>query len=77
MKENMLQYLKPITAIAIISFMAWYFSDLVAYILVATFLSLLGAPMVKRLNKIKIGTHNLPRSVCALLSVVGMLLVFV
>ena len=76
MKENILQYLKPIAAITIIAFMAWYFSDIVAYILIATFLSLLGKPLVKRLNRIRIGKFKLPNAVCALLTLLSMLLVF-
>ena len=76
MKENMLQYLKPIAAIAIMAFMAWYFSDIVAYILIATFLSLLGMPLVKRLNRISFGKFKLPNAVCALLTLLSMLFVF-
>ena len=76
MKENMLQYLKPIAAIAIIAFMAWYFLDIVAYILIATFLSLLGMPLVKRLRQIKIGKFKFPNAVCALLTLLSMLFIF-
>ena len=76
MKENMLQYLKPIAAIAIIAFMAWYFLDIVAYILIATFLSLLGMPLVKRLRQIKIGKFKFPNAVCALFTLLSMLFIF-
>jgi len=76
MKENMLQYLKPIAAIAIIVFMAWYFLDIVAYILIATFLSLLGMPLVKRLRQIKIGKFKFPNAVCALFTLLSMLFIF-
>jgi len=76
MKENMLQYLKPIAAIAIIAFMAWYFLDIVAYILIATFLSLLGMPLVKRLKQINIGKFKFPNAVCALLTLLSMLFIF-
>lgn len=77
MKDNVFQYLKPIIAIAIIAFMIWYFSDLVAYILIATFLSLLGMPMVRKLSRIKIGKLKLPNAVCALLTLLTMVLIFI
>jgi len=76
MKENYLQYLKPITGIAILGFMFWYFSDIVAYVLVAIFLSMMGAPLLKRLNKIKIRKRNLPKAFNAAVTLVIMLLIF-
>ncbi len=77
MKENIIQYLKPIAAVAIIAFMAWYFSDLVAYILIATFLSLLGMPIVKRLDQVHIRKHKLPRGLSAFITLMIMVSVFV
>ena len=76
MKENFIQYLKPVAALAIIAFMIWYFSDLVTYILIATFLSLLGMPIVKRLDKIKIGKFNIPRGLSAFLTLLSMVIIF-
>ena len=72
MDEKYLQYLKPITAIAIIIFMGWYFMDLVAYILVATFLSMMGSPAVKRLDKIEIKGRKMPHSLSAGITLFGM-----
>ena len=74
MKDNFLQYLKPLAAIAIIAFMVWYFSDIVAYILIATFLSLLGLPMARRLNRIRIGRFKMPKAISALLTLLTMVL---
>jgi len=74
MKDNLFQYLKPIAALAIIAFMVWYFSDIVAYIFVATFLSLLGLPMVRRLNRIQIRGFKMPNAVSALLTLLTMVL---
>lgn len=73
MNEKYIPYLKPIIGITIILFMMWYFSDIVAYILVATFLSLIGSPMVKRLDKVKIGRRKLPHSLSAATTLLGML----
>lgn len=72
MNEKYIPYLKPIIGIAILIFMVWYFSDIVAYILVATFLSLIGSPMVKRLDKVKIGRKKLPHSLSAAITLIGM-----
>jgi len=74
MKDNFLQYLKPLAAIAIIAFMVWYFSDIVAYILIATFLSLLGLPMARRLKRIRIGRFKMPKAISALLTLLTMVL---
>jgi predicted PurR-regulated permease PerM len=77
MKDNILQYLKPIAAIAIIAFMVWYFSDIVTYILIATFLSLLGLPMVRKLNQIRMGKLRIPNAISALLTLLSMVLLFI
>jgi predicted PurR-regulated permease PerM len=76
MKENFIQYLKPITGIAILGFMFWYFSDIVAYVLIAIFLSMIGAPLLKLLNKIKIRKKSLPKALNAAVTLIIMLLVF-
>lgn len=73
MDEKYLQYLKPITAIAIIIFMGWYFMDIVAYVLVATFLSMMGSPAVKRLDKIRFGQKQMPHTLSAVITLLGMI----
>jgi len=74
MDEKYLQYLKPITAIAIILFMGWYFMDIVAFVLVATFLSMMGSPAVKRLDKIRFGQKQMPHTLSAVITLLGMLI---
>ena len=76
MKDFFIQYIKPITALAILAFMVWYFSGIVTYIIVATFLSLLGLPMVKRLNKIHFGKYYMPHGLSALLTLLTMIIIF-
>ncbi len=77
MKENIIQYLKPVAAIAIIVFMVWYFSDLVTYVLIATFLSLIGMPLARRLNHIRIGKYKIPKGLSAFITLLSMVLIFV
>ena len=76
MKENFIQYLKPITGIAILGFMFWYFSDIVAYVLIALFLSMMGAPLMKLLNKIKIRKRSMPKALNAAFTLIAMLMIF-
>ena len=76
MKENIIQYIKPLIGFSIIVFMGWYFSDILAYILIATFLSMMGTPLVKRINKIKIRNCKIPHSLSAGLSLLIMIFVF-
>lgn len=76
MKDFIIKYLKPITAFAIIAFMVWYFSGIVTYIVIATLLSLMGNPLVKRLNKIKIGKRSIPHGLSATITLITMILIF-
>ncbi len=56
--------------------MGWYFLDVVAYILVATFLSMMGTPLVKSLDKIEVFGRKLPHKLSAILALFVMILVF-
>lgn len=76
MSDFILKYLKPLTAIAVLAFMAWYFSGIVTYIVIATFLSLMGNPLVRRLNKIKIGKRMIPHGLSAAITLITMVLIF-
>jgi predicted PurR-regulated permease PerM len=76
MRENLAQYIKPLLGFAIIMFMGWYFLDVVAYILIALFLSMMGTPLVKRLDKIKIANRNMPHSLSAVFALVVIILIF-
>lgn len=69
------EYIRPIIGFAIIAFMAWYFSDIVAYIIIATFLSMMGTPLVKKFDKIKIFNKNLPHGISAIFALISILLV--
>jgi predicted PurR-regulated permease PerM len=73
-----------LVAVAILVFLAWYFSNIVAYILIAAVLSLIGKPLVNLCCKIRIGHFQLPKWAAALMTlaaifaiVVGGLRIFV
>ncbi len=44
----------------------WYFSDLVIFILISVVISIIGAPLVQLMRKLKIGKFQLPTWFCAL-----------
>jgi len=65
-----------IPLILIIAFFIWYFSTIIAYILIAAVLSLIGQPLVKRLSSIKIRKRNFPRTLSAVITLLLMITVF-
>jgi predicted PurR-regulated permease PerM len=56
-------------------FMAWYFSNIVVYIIVAGVLSLIGSPLVEFICKFKIGKFSIPRWTSALFTLLLILAV--
>jgi predicted PurR-regulated permease PerM len=56
--------------------MGWYFADVLAYILIATFLSMMGTPLVKQFDKIKIRSKKIPHSLSGGISLLVMLFIF-
>lgn len=76
MNKDLFQYIKPIVGFGILIFMVWYFADVVGYILVATFLSMMGAPLTKWLNQLKIRNFRVPRAISALITMSVILFVF-
>jgi predicted PurR-regulated permease PerM len=68
----------------LLAFMVWYFWNIVVYLLIAGVLSVMGHPLVKRFDKIRIKKWHMPRSLSALFTmliilglVVGFLFFFV
>jgi predicted PurR-regulated permease PerM len=69
-------YIKPIAGIIVLGFLVWYFSGIFTYIVVAILLSLMGNPLVKRLNKIKFGKRKMPHAISATITLFAMIIVF-
>jgi predicted PurR-regulated permease PerM len=57
-----------IPATLLILFLAWYFSTILVYIFIAAILSLFGKPLVKMLDKVKLGKRHLPRTLNAIVT---------
>ncbi len=54
-------------------FMAWYFFNILVYIITAGVISLIGQPLVEVLSKLRIGKFALPKSISALITIVILL----
>ena len=53
----------------------WYFTDIFVYMFIALILSIIGSPLVRLLQKVRIGTHHLPDSVAAGITLVAIVAV--
>jgi predicted PurR-regulated permease PerM len=51
-------------------FMAWYFFNILVYIITAGVISLVGQPLVDMLSKLRIGRLSIPKSIAALITLV-------
>ena len=74
------RYLIGIGIGILVLFFLWFFSQIVAYILISTLLSLLGRPLIHTLERIRFRKFSLPRSVStalALILVVGSIILIV
>jgi len=57
-------------ALLLALWLAWYFSDILLYILIAAVLSVMGHPLVRFFNRVHIGKISMPHSLSALLALV-------
>jgi len=74
-EKNKLFFL--ILFVAAIGFLLWYFSSIVSYFLIAIVVSIIGAPVVRLLNRIRIWKFNLPHVVSVLLTMLMLLAIFI
>lgn len=62
---------------AVILFLVWYFSNVVAYVLVAAVLAIIGTPLTDRLASVHIGKKRLPRAIAALITLITLWIVVI
>ena len=67
--KNSLKYLLFGIGIIIVGFVVWYLRSIVAYILIAAVLSLIGRPLINFLERVRIKNFTLPKALSALLTV--------
>lgn len=64
------RYILIVAGLIILGVVFWYFISIVAYILIAAVLSLIGHPVVDFLSKLKVRKITLPRALCATLTLI-------
>ena len=64
-----------IVAFLIGLYLAWYFSDILVYVLIAGVLSFIGQPLVRLLDKIRFNKFNMPHNLSAVLTLIIMILI--
>ncbi len=74
--NQLARYIIIIAVITISGFVAWYFSSIVAYILIAAVVSIIGKPLVHTLDKVRIKQHHLPRALSAAVALLAVWLIF-
>lgn len=62
---------------AVVLFLVWYFSNIVAYVLVAAVLAIIGKPLTDLLVGVHIGKRKLPKTVAALLTLISIWVVII
>lgn len=65
---NYRKYIIAALIAIIVGSIFWYFNNIIAYIIIAVVLSLIGMPMVTFLSSIKIGKVKIPRAISAMLT---------
>lgn len=74
---NIAKYIAWVVAAAAIIFLIWYFSNIVAYILISAVLAIIGKPLVERLLRIKGRRWKMPRWLAALITLISIWTVFI
>lgn len=70
------QIAASVAGIAVIAFMAWYFSNIVSYFIIAIVLSMMGRPLVKILDNVRLGRFRIPHLLSCIIAILFIILVF-
>ncbi len=73
--NSRIRYIIGIVSLALFIFAIWYFRSLVAYIFIAGAISIIGQPLVRLIEKIKIGKLRVPRALNASITLICIWLV--
>lgn len=74
--NKLVKYIIGIAATLAIGFVAWYFGNIVVYILISAIISLMGKPLMERIMHIRFRRFHFPRSVAALFTLLVILGIF-
>lgn len=72
MDSKLTRYIIIAAVTAIVIFIAWYFSNIIAYILISAVLSIICKPLLKVLSKIHIGKKRMPRWIVATIGLISL-----
>lgn len=75
--NNVGKYVLGFAVLVFVVWFCWYFSSIIAYVLVAAFISFLGKPIIDLLGGIRIRGYVLPSWLKATLTVVALWLIFI
>ncbi len=74
--NNLAKYITIGAIVAIIGFLLWFFSAIVAYILISAVLSLMGKPIVDLISRIKIKSWHAPKALGAAVALIVIWILF-
>jgi predicted PurR-regulated permease PerM len=70
--NNKVRYLLGFIGISILIFCIWYFRSIVAYILISAAISILGQPLIRLMDKIRIKGKKVPKGLSAGITLVAL-----
>lgn len=73
--KKIIDFLTPLAGLIIIGVLAYFFSDVFIWFLIAAVLSLIGRPIVNKLTSIKFGKKHMPRALASVLTIILFFLV--
>lgn len=73
--NSRIRYIIGIVSIILFVFSIWYFRSIVAYIFIAGAISIIGQPLIRVIEKIKIGKFKIPRALNATITLICIWLV--
>lgn len=75
--NQLVRYIIIGAIVAVVGFLLWYFSSIVAFILISAVFSLMGKPIVDGISRINIKGWSPPRFIGATVALVGIWLLFI
>ena len=75
--NQLAKYIIGVAAALMVAFIAWYFSSIVVYIIISAVLSLMGKPIVEKLNTIRFKNYGVPRGISAAIALVTLFAVLI
>ena len=68
--NQLARYIIALAVVTAICFIAWYFSNILTYILIAAILSIMGRPIVNFLDSLHFKKWKIPHGICALIALI-------